>query len=69
MIDADYKLTRIGVFYDGNFFARVSNYIFFLFHAEIVNADFNGLKPGERVRFQLDSNPRGPRAVQVSVLE
>jgi cold shock CspA family protein len=42
---------------------------FFFFHAEIVNADFNDLKPGERVRFQLGSNSRGACAVQVSVLE
>jgi cold shock CspA family protein len=42
---------------------------FFFFHAEVVNADFNDLKPGERVRFELGTNPRGPCAVQVSVVQ
>jgi len=42
---------------------------FFFFHAEVLNADFNDLKPGDRVRFQLGSNPRGPCAVQVSLME
>ena len=41
---------------------------FFFFHAEVVNADFNDLKPGEHVRFQLGTNQRGPCAVQVSVM-
>ena len=41
---------------------------FFFFHAEVVNADFNDLKSGERVRFQLGTNRRGPCAIQVSVL-
>jgi cold shock CspA family protein len=42
---------------------------FFFFHAEVLNADFNDLKPGDHVRFQLGTNPRGPCAVQVSVLQ
>jgi cold shock CspA family protein len=42
---------------------------FFFFHAEVVNADFNDLKVGDRVRFQLGTNQRGPCAVQVSVLQ
>ena len=42
---------------------------FFFFHAEVLNADFNDLKPGDRVRFQLGTNPRGPCAVQVSITQ
>ena len=42
---------------------------FFFFHAEVLNADFNDLKPGDRVRFQLGTNPHGPCAVQVSVVQ
>jgi cold shock CspA family protein len=42
---------------------------FFFFHAEVLNADFNDLKPGARVRFQLGTNQRGPCAVQVSVVQ
>ncbi len=42
---------------------------FFFFHAEVLNADFNDLKPGDRVRFQLGTNPRGPCAVQVSIIQ
>jgi len=30
MIDADYKLTSIGGFYDGNFLSHLSNY--YLYH-------------------------------------
>ena len=41
---------------------------FFFFHAEVVNKDFNALEPGERVRFQIGSNSRGPCAIQVSLL-
>ena len=32
MTDANNKLTRIGIFYDGNFFSHVSNY--YLYHHE-----------------------------------
>lgn len=42
---------------------------FFFFHAEVLNADFNDLKLGDRVRFQLGTNPRGQCAVQVSILQ
>jgi cold shock CspA family protein len=42
---------------------------FFFYHAELVNTDFNDLKPGDRVRFQLGTNQKGPCAVQVSVLQ
>jgi len=42
---------------------------FFFFHAEVINADFNDLKPGDRVRFQLGTNPHGPCAVQVVVTQ
>ena len=41
----------------------------FFFHSEVINADFNDLQPGERVRFQLGSNRHGPCAIQVSVMQ
>jgi cold shock CspA family protein len=42
---------------------------FFFFHGEVLNADFNDLKPGDHVRFQLGTNPRGPCAIQISVMQ
>jgi cold shock CspA family protein len=42
---------------------------FFFFHAEVVNADFNDLRIGERVQFHIGTNPRGPCAVRVSIVQ
>jgi cold shock CspA family protein len=42
---------------------------FFFFHTEVLNADFNDLKTGDRARFQLGANPRGQCAVQVSIVQ
>jgi cold shock CspA family protein len=36
---------------------------------KVVDAHFNELKLGERVKFQRGTNPRGPCAVQVSVTQ
>jgi cold shock CspA family protein len=39
----------------------------FFFHAEVLDADFNELKQGLRVRYRLGKNEKGPCAVQIEV--
>ncbi|MCC6318266.1 MAG: NYN domain-containing protein [Gemmatimonadaceae bacterium] len=41
----------------------------FFFHAELLNADFNELRTGQRVTYALGSNKRGPCAISISVLD
>ena len=40
----------------------------FFFHSEVQNADFNELTPGQKVRYRLGTNTKGPCAVQVEVV-
>lgn len=41
----------------------------FFFHAEVLNADFNELRPGQRVSYALGTNKRGACAIGVSALD
>jgi hypothetical protein len=52
----DSKLTRIGVFYDGNFFFHVSNY-------------YHYSHEGDKVRYRHGRNDRGICAVDIEVVK
>lgn len=41
----------------------------FFFHAEVLNADFNELRLGNRVTYALGTNKKGPCAISLSVLD
>ncbi len=55
MNDADNRLVRIAVFYDGNFFSHVSNYYYYQ-HPRRARIDFNGLH--EFVRNEIAQQER-----------
>ena len=40
----------------------------FFFHAEVQNADFNDLKVGDKVRYKIGKNEKGPCAVAIEPL-
>lgn len=40
----------------------------FFFHAEVLNCDFNELKPGDRVRYRLGQNTKGTCAIEVEIV-
>jgi cold shock CspA family protein len=40
----------------------------FFFHSEVSNADFNELRIGNRVRYHVGSNKKGPCAIRVSTV-
>jgi cold shock CspA family protein len=40
----------------------------FFFHSEVLNADFNELRQGLKVRYRVGNNAKGPCAVQVEVV-
>ena len=39
----------------------------YFFHRSAIPNDFDSLHPGQRVSFQVESGPRGPRASSVRV--
>lgn len=41
----------------------------FFFHAEVLNADFNELRTGQRVTYALGANKQGPCATGIAVLD
>jgi CspA family cold shock protein len=40
----------------------------YFFHRSGTNGDFDGLQGGERVSFEVETSPKGPRAAKVQVL-
>jgi cold shock CspA family protein len=63
MADSDTRLTRIGVFYDGNYFAHVSNYYLY-HHPRRARISMSGLH--ELVRHQVaESEGVDPRYCQI----
>ena len=40
----------------------------YFFHRSGTDADFDRLQGGERVSFQVESSPKGPRAAQVQLV-
>lgn len=51
------------------FIARSDGGEIFFHRSGLQGIDFDALKEGQRVRFDIEKSPKGPRAIRITLLE